>query len=312
MPTIRVSDESINTFGFRVITAGIQLDNFLKNPIMLWMHNRATMGSKNEVLPIGKWVNVKIVGNELHADPVFDETDDFALSIKRKFDSGIINMASIGINPIELSEDPTVIIPGQMRPTVTKSELKEISVCDLGSNKNACKLYTAEGTQINLSEGDTIIPLINKNKEPKPMKQIALALGLAESATEGEILTALNTLKNKAGSADALATQLKDLNKNRAVELVSKAVAEGKILAEKKDSFLKLAESDFDNASVIIGSLIAPKKPIAQLKEGGKEKVEGEETFDSLQKTNPARLADIRLNEPERYKELKDAYLAKK
>lgn len=38
--TFVLSDESVNSYGFRVLTDGIALDNFKKNPVMLWNHTR--------------------------------------------------------------------------------------------------------------------------------------------------------------------------------------------------------------------------------------------------------------------------------
>ena len=35
-----LSEESINDRGFRVLTGGINLERFKKNPVMLWMHHR--------------------------------------------------------------------------------------------------------------------------------------------------------------------------------------------------------------------------------------------------------------------------------
>lgn len=66
------SDETLNSYGFYVLTAGIDMRKFLQNPIMLWNHSRS-YGSKNDVLPIGRWENLKVEGGRLMADAVFDE-----------------------------------------------------------------------------------------------------------------------------------------------------------------------------------------------------------------------------------------------
>jgi phage head maturation protease len=102
--TFILSDESINTQGFRVLTNGIRLDEFRKNPIMLWNHNSSWRGTKDEQLPIGRWDNIRVEGGKLLADAVLDDGDDFAKEIARKVDKGIINMCSIGFAVIEQSE----------------------------------------------------------------------------------------------------------------------------------------------------------------------------------------------------------------
>ena len=44
------SDESINTYGFRVLTDGGKLERFLVNPVMLYMHDvRQVIGSWEEL-----------------------------------------------------------------------------------------------------------------------------------------------------------------------------------------------------------------------------------------------------------------------
>lgn len=53
--TFLLSDETINSYGTRVLTAGIRLENFLKNPIMLWNHTRAWSDKEDQILPIGRW-----------------------------------------------------------------------------------------------------------------------------------------------------------------------------------------------------------------------------------------------------------------
>ena len=60
--TFVVSDESVNSYGYTILTAGIDLSRFEKNPIMLLQHD-----SKNI---IGKWENVRIEDNKLLADAV--------------------------------------------------------------------------------------------------------------------------------------------------------------------------------------------------------------------------------------------------
>ncbi len=35
-----LSDESVNCYGLRFLTAGIDIKDFVKNPVMLYMHGR--------------------------------------------------------------------------------------------------------------------------------------------------------------------------------------------------------------------------------------------------------------------------------
>ncbi len=129
-----LSDESLNRYGTRILTKGIKLDSFLKNPVMFYNHDR-------ERLPIGKWENVKKSDGKLVATPVFDVGDEFAKEVKRKFEEGYLNSASIGILVLGTSNEPELMLQGQSLPTITKCELLEVSVVDIPANASAVKLY---------------------------------------------------------------------------------------------------------------------------------------------------------------------------
>ena len=80
-----LNTENINRYGFRVLTNGIDLSAFIKNPVMLYNHNRSKDENRVQNLPIGKWENIRIEGDKLLADPVFDAYDQFAQTIKSKW-----------------------------------------------------------------------------------------------------------------------------------------------------------------------------------------------------------------------------------
>lgn len=146
-----LSDESVNDRGYRVLTKGINLERFKKNPVMLWMHRRDDGWDFTQVLPIGKWENIRKEDGKLLADPVFDENDKFAQLIKSKVENDFIKGASIGINPVELSDDPKLLEKGQTRATITKCEIYEASIVDMPSNKNTVRLMSAqENTEVPL------------------------------------------------------------------------------------------------------------------------------------------------------------------
>ncbi|GAB4129563.1 MAG: hypothetical protein Fur0027_14490 [Raineya sp.] len=131
---LTLSDESLNRYGTRILTKGLSLGNFLKNPVMFYNHDRSR-------LPIGKWENVKKVDGKLVATPTFDIGDEFAKEVKRKFEDGYLNSASIGILVLGTSNEPELMLQGQSLPTITKCELLEASVVDVPANANAVKLY---------------------------------------------------------------------------------------------------------------------------------------------------------------------------
>lgn len=134
-----ISDESVNRYGFRVLTSGIRLDNFLQNPLMLYEHNfKESFGVPPT--PIGRWENVRKEAGKLLGTAVFDMSDKFARLIANKVKDNFIRGASIHIDPITVSDDPSLMLEGQTGPTIVESELMEVSIVNLGGNKNAVKL----------------------------------------------------------------------------------------------------------------------------------------------------------------------------
>jgi hypothetical protein len=259
--TFILSDESVNTYGFWVSTKGIDLGQFEKNPVMLWGHHRTWRGTDDEVLPIGHWENIRKVGGQLLAEPVFDEKDPFAKRISEKVSGGFLKAASIGMTVIETSADTQHLKPGQTLETVTKCRIREASIVDIGANSNALVLYDQNGAALNLSAGgqDSKIPgikevqkdknsIISTNNNNSNMQElIALALGLPKEATEAEIVKRVGELKAETDTATAesarLSGELTALRDGQITALTDAAITARKITADKKDHFLTLGKT---------------------------------------------------------------------
>lgn len=178
--TFVVSDESVNSYGFVVLTAGIDTSRFERNPVMLYMHERKTV--------IGRWENIRKDGKRLLADAVFDESTPIGAQVKTQVEKGFLRSASISVDFIESEEINGV-------KTVTKSELQEISIVDIPANSNALKLYRKNGRQVlRLSVPVTVDDL---------RAAIIELLGLDEGATDEEILTEIQALTNAPDDAAA-------------------------------------------------------------------------------------------------------------
>ena len=122
--TFLVSDESDNSHGFKVLTEGIDITQFEKNPIMLYMHERPTI--------IGMWKNLRKEDGKLYADAVFDTESEKGGEVARQVEKGFLRGASIGI---------TYQKEYLKNGVLEKCRLFEISIVDIGSNPNALKLY---------------------------------------------------------------------------------------------------------------------------------------------------------------------------
>ena len=163
-----LSDQTINSYGFRVLTAGINIDRFLKNPIMLFGHNR-------DVGVIGRWDNVRKDGERLLGTPVFDTESEMGKTIAGKVAGGFLRAASIGIDDVEMVE-----IDGVM--TVVECTLEEVSIVDIPSNENAVALY-------NQKEITTLSNVFQASirGERARLARVLNALGLSEKATDDDI-----------------------------------------------------------------------------------------------------------------------------
>lgn len=185
---IILSDSSLNRNGYRVLTEGINLESFKKNPVMLYMHFRDE-GSPywGNYKAIGHWEDIQIDGDQLSAVPVFDKADELSQTVAKKFEAGTFSAASIGILIIETSSDKSVVVQGQTRETVTRCELMETSIVDVPANANSVRLYDRSNF-VKLAVGleTNVVPELKKqNMNLKSNWKAVLAfLGIGEDNAE--------------------------------------------------------------------------------------------------------------------------------
>lgn len=133
MSYVLYNDTVLDASERRVLLAGLDLKRFEQNPVILLEHGWGYD------FPIGKWSNIRIEGNELKADAIFDEGDQVAMFVKGKAERGFLNGASIGAKIVEWSDDEQYKLPNQRAATATKSELMEASIVSIGDNPSALK-----------------------------------------------------------------------------------------------------------------------------------------------------------------------------
>ncbi len=299
-----ISTPRLNSYGSRVLTEGIDLEQYSKNPILLYMHRR---GSRND-MPIGIMENLRVEGDTLYGTPHFDEDTEEERNISKKWDRGTLRMLSAGLDVIEWSEDPALLVAGQTRPTVTKSKLIEVSVVDIGSNDDALQvnLYR-EGKLLTLAAGEENpdLPLLKVNEptllendnEPttnkKRMKKILLKLGLAPTATEDDAVAAISKLQDERSS----------LNLARIGDSVEAAIKEKRITPDKKDKYLNLGKQiGYDGLKELFADMPAAVKPLDLVKPTGG----GASSTATLkwETASAAQLAELRENDREEYMRL--------
>ena len=178
-----ISDESVNRYGYRILSRGMSTASFEKNPVVFYNHGTFS-------LPIGKGNNLQHeIDGTITLDIDFDMEDEQAVAVQKKAERGFLNACSVGIDVLETSTDATLVLTGQTRPTVTRSELLELSICGIPGNRNALRLNGVHTENI-----EHILPRINHQTELK-MKRVFKQLGLPETATEEDILAQLAALE---------------------------------------------------------------------------------------------------------------------
>lgn len=262
---VRISDSSLNSYGTRVLTSGVDLEQFKKNPVLLWMHNRAWRGQQSEVLPLGYVENIQVEGDSITGELVFDENDEFAQQIASKWDGGILRMVSPNFDIIAVDESPDLAVPGQTRATITKAKLVEVSVVDIGGNDNNIALQY-QGKELKLSEGGEFpeipaIQLHNPKKEEMSYKTIALKLGLNEDAPEDKVLSEVSVLLGYKTANETLRKELDDLKLSGITGKVNAAVTAGLLPADKAADMIALGKMDEKQLDTVLSLLHKPVKP---------------------------------------------------
>lgn len=266
---VRISNERVNSYGFRVLTSGIDLEQYRRNPVLLYMHERGNV--------IGIVKDLQVGNGEVTGELVFDEASELSIRCKKQYEVGSLRMVSIGIDPKETSDAKELLLESQTRPTVTKCKLVEVSLVDIGANDDAIVMKT-DGTTIELEkDGSCLLPLLAANKqhteqnlaankqhtgqdlaankqhtEPiiNPIKEtemdlkaIALKLGLPETADEAAILNKIAVLQKDAAAATTLKAENDKLTLASITTLVDTAVADKKITVENREHFIGLGKS---------------------------------------------------------------------
>lgn len=315
--TFVVNTNALNEYKYRVITEGIDYEQYLKNPVVLYWHERNFADAElkgSEV--IGRCVKLFKEGEKLIAEIEFDEADPFAKKIAGKVERGYIRMASIYADPLETSTDPKDLLPGQVFETVTKCKLVEITIVDIGGNDDALKLRKSDAA-IKLNK-------IQQKSESMSFKTIALALGLNPDASEDVILNEVTKIKLAKDTAEANELKLKtEVETNQtadATALVEKAVKLNLIPEALKSAQMSAFKADFAGQKVTLSKLIEDKetedgktnkvKLVKDVLGGNKKVVTGNSgeyqkgDFVKLSKENSKELIRLRNEEPEEFKAL--------
>lgn len=296
---VRITNDSLNSYGTRVLTAGMNVEQYQRNPVLLYMHERGNV--------IGYVKDLTVKDGEVTGELMFDEASELSVRCKKQYEFGSLKMVSAGLDILETSEDPELLVQGQTSPTITKSKLFEVSLVDIGANDDAIVLQR-DGRKITLGrDSEHPLPMLNHNKGLKQMeqKQLALQLGLPETATEADINARLGELKSAQEENETLRQEKAALTLAGITALVEKAVGEKRIAPDKKDEFINLGkEFGKEKLELVIAAMAPQVKLSAVIGHQGGAAARQSSAYRKLSDVPSAELLTLRKEQPEEYKRL--------
>jgi HK97 family phage prohead protease len=127
------SDETLDRVGDVIHASGWQLDNFQRNPVILWMHN-------HDLMPIGRCVEIGVEGKQLVGAVEFAPAsiNPFAEQVLQAYRGGFLSAVSVGFRALEYK-----FVQTDERPfgiDFLAQELWEFSAVTVPCNPNALLL----------------------------------------------------------------------------------------------------------------------------------------------------------------------------
>lgn len=125
-------DSVVDAHQERVMSGGVILSRFRRNPIALFQHN-SWRGL------IGHWKNIRRIGTQIIANLDISDNplNELAQWVKNEILGGHLRGVSIGFVSLTSSSDEKHKLPGQQRETKLKTLLFEVSIVIIPSNPNS-------------------------------------------------------------------------------------------------------------------------------------------------------------------------------
>lgn len=310
-----LTDNSVNVYGYRLLTEGLDLAQYKKNPIGFMMHER-------EGGVLVKWEDFRTEGDKLYGKPVINLSHPKGAEIASQVENGFINAASMGkIICLAATDDVSLKMEGQTGPTVTKWFPREISFVDIPGNHNAlANLYDINDNELNLA--DFVKP---KNETMSKILLTAVmltALNLSDKSSEEDANKAFQDLIDSAGKVPGLekdladkstaltaaAKELQDLKAatvtKEVQDLLDKGKADKKLTAELATELADSFAGNPTGLAKVIGAMPVQTLVTDQLGDGAKNLAAFEgKKWDDLYAANE--LEGVRTKFPDLYEKLR-------
>lgn len=246
-----LSDSSLNSYKYRLLTAGYQLAEFAKNPIGYYMHGTDENPREQGVLV--RWENLRVDVDKVYGKPCINLSHPRGQRTVDEIESGFLNAASFGhFVVLEVSDNPADYLEGQEGPSVSKWFNRECSLVDLPGNYNALtELYDVDNNPIQLSDliaKQTIITMDKIFLTPAQLQALnaqadanavdtAIKNLVAEAAKVPQLVQDLAAQKVKAQTAEDALAALKATTETQTInDLIDGAIVAKKMTVEMGNS----------------------------------------------------------------------------
>lgn len=296
---VRITTDGLNSYGTRILTAGMDVEQYRRNPVLLYQHMRGEV--------IGYVDDIEVLDGQITGRLQFDEASELSQQCKRQWEFGSLRMVSVGIDVLETSADPALLVPGQVRPTVTRSRLFEVSLVDIGANDDAIRL-THQGRPIELTSGaDCPLPLMHTTKtttrETNNMneQQFAALLGLDTEAKQAEIEARAQALLSAEAQLREMEKEHEEMRLQAIATAVDAAIQNGQLLASARDQMLALGQKvGLDDLSQLLAQMPARQKLSDMIAPGA----DGTQLYKRLSEVPEDKLMELRAKQPAEYRRL--------
>lgn len=291
-----LTDDSVNVYGYRLLTSGLRLDRFTP-PIGFLMHDR-------ERGVAVRWEDFRTEEGRVYAKPVVN-TSQFP-QLAQQIEDGFYSAASVGhIVVLKYTDDDSSKLEGQTGITVLEWFPRECSIVDIPGNYNAiAKLYDERDNLLH-DLTDISINTYDMNKETIEVAMLGLP-GLADGATAADAVQAVKNLADKAARLEAAEKELAELKSSvtssKVKILLDGGIKEGKLTKLVAEKLETAYADDPDGLESLLATMPVFASIHDKLEHDVPEKYKGK-TFQELYISGD--LADIKEKYPEFYNQLK-------
>lgn len=291
-----LTDDSVNVYGYRLKTSGLQLDRF-KPAIGYFMHDR----EKGVAV---RWEDFRIADGKLFARPVVN-TASFP-ELAEQIRCGFYNAASVGhIVAIEMTDDPSSKLEGQTGPTVTKWFPRECSIVDIPGNYNAiAQLYDETDNVLRDLSADLIEYTMDKLELTAEHRTLLNLKG--DNLSEHDVTTRLKDLVAKEERLPMVENELNALKasiaRDKVEAILAKGLSEHRMTQQLADQLKVDYALNPDGLQTLVDAMPQQATLVSQLDPEVPEKYQGK-TFEDLYMSGE--LEEVKEKYPELYNKLK-------